>query len=327
MEGADAGILDELEQHRGRFPAQIPDRLMDRREWRSGEPAAVDPVDAHERDLLGHAPAACLDFAHRREGHHVARGEDGIGRGIALAFAAEGAKVAINFHTNEANAASCARQIRENGGEAEIYQGDVSDSARMREIFEAVVTRFGRLDVYVNNANAGGRPTTRAKTFLDVEEAQLYDRFFQSFKAAFVNGQMAARQMIAQGGGGRIINITSVHQDRVWPSEFGSDAVYGSMKAAINRLTMSEAYELAPHGIRANAIAPGFIDVRLQPGDRGEAYAQRGDLADREIPLGRGLPKDIADAAVFLASDGSRFVTGTCLLVDGGTLLTATSTV
>lgn len=251
----------------------------------------------------------------------------GIGRGIALAFAAEGAKVAINFHTNEANAASCAQQVREMGGEAEIYQGDVSDSARMREIFEAVVTRFGRLDVYVNNANAGGRPLIRVKSYLEVEEEQLHARFYQSFKAAFVNGQMAARQMIAQGGGGRIINITSVHQERVWPSEFGTDAVYGSMKAAIHRLTMSQAYELAPHGIRANAIAPGFIDVRLFPGDRGEAYEQRSELADREIPLGRGLPKDIGGAAVFLASDDSRFVTGTCLLVDGGTLLTTTSTV
>ena len=118
-------------------------------------------------------------------------------------------------------------------------------------------------------------------------------------------------------GRGRIINITSVHQERAW----SHDAVYGSMKAAIKRLTMSQARELAAHRIRVNAIAPGFIDIRLRPGELGEQYDEFNQTIDREILLGRGLPEDIAGAAVYLASDDARYVTGTCILVDGGMLV------
>ncbi len=257
----------------------------------------------------------------------VTGGSHGIGRGIAIAFAREGAKVAINYHTSRDNAESAAQEIREMGGQAEVYQGDTGDSARMREIVDQIVQRFGRLDIYVNNANAGNRAAGRAREYLDMTEEQLYEYFFSTFKAAFVNGQLAARQMISQGSGGRIINITSVHQGRVWPAAWGSDAIYGSVKAAIERLTMSQAWELAKHNIRVNAIAPGFIDTRLYPGERGESYDQRCETADREILLGRGFPLDVGYAAVYLASDDSRFVTGTCLLVDGGTLLLAASTV
>jgi NAD(P)-dependent dehydrogenase (short-subunit alcohol dehydrogenase family) len=241
----------------------------------------------------------------------------GIGRGIALAYAREGARVAVNYHTGEANGAEVVRLIREGGGEAELYQGDASDSPRMAEILGAVVERFGRLDVYVNNANAGRPSAYGWRDYLQISEEQLYEGFYPSFKAAFVNGQIAARQMIAQGGGGRIINITSVHQERAW----SHDAVYGSMKAAIKRLTMSQARELAAHRIRVNAIAPGFIDIRLRPGELGEQYDEFNQTIDREILLGRGLPEDIAGAAVCLASDDARYVTGTCILVDGGMLV------
>lgn len=242
----------------------------------------------------------------------------GIGRGIALRFAREGAKVAVNYHTGEQNAADVVRLVREGGGEAEMYQGDTSDAPRMQEIIRSVVERFGRLDVYVNNANAGRRFPGAPRGYLEISEEQLFEGFYPSFKAAFVNGQMAARQMIAQGGGGRIINITSVHQElRAW----SWDSIYGSMKAAIRRLTVSQGRELAPHRITANAIAPGFIDVRLAPGERGERYDRNNEIIAQQVPLGRGLPEDIAAAAVYLASDESRYMTGSCILVDGGMLI------
>ena len=106
-------------------------------------------------------------------------------------------------------------------------------------------------------------------------------------------------------------------QERAW----ASDSIYGSMKAALRRLVMSQARELAPHRIRVNAIAPGFIDTRLFVGERGERYDSFNVRAETEILLGPGKPSDIAGAAVYLASDDARYVTGTCLLVDGGMLL------
>lgn len=241
----------------------------------------------------------------------------GIGRGIALAYAREGAKVAINDLTGAGHAEDVVRLIAEAGGEAEVFAGDCDETQDMQAAFKAAVERFGRLDIYVNNSNAGRRLPGAARNYLEISDEELFDGFYPSFKAAFVNGQIAARQMVAQGGGGCIINITSVHQERAW----SHDSIYGSMKAAIRRLTMSQARELAPHRIRANAIAPGFIDNRLFPGERGERYDHNNILAETEVLLGRGEPPDIAGAAVYLASDDARYVTGTCILVDGGLLV------
>jgi NAD(P)-dependent dehydrogenase (short-subunit alcohol dehydrogenase family) len=214
-------------------------------------------------------------------------------------------------------------QIRASGGDAEAFTGDVGDTGQMDGLFDAVVKHFGRLDVYVNNANAGRYQPRGRQEFLEVAEEQLFNGFYLSYKAAFMNGQRAARQMIAQGSGGVILNITSVHQERAWEH----DSVYGSMKAAIRRLTMSQARELAPHNIRVNAIAPGFIDIRAYPGERGEWYDHANEIVLDQVPLGRGQPSDIAGAALYLASDDARYVTGTYILVDGGMLISPVATV
>jgi glucose 1-dehydrogenase len=253
----------------------------------------------------------------------VTGGSRGIGRAIALAYAREGAQVAVNYNRTPEGAAAVVEEIRAAGGEAEMYPGDVGDDAQMDGLFAKVIERFGRLDVYVNNANAQRPGTGGWVPYVDVGDEQLFVGFYLSFKAAFANGQRAARQMIAQGTGGAIINITSVHQERAWPH----DSVYGSMKAAVKRLTMSQARELAPHNIRANAIAPGFIDVRLHPGERGEGYDRAAEIVLDQVPFGRGAPSDIAETAVYLASDDARYVTGTCILVDGGMLIAPVATV
>jgi NAD(P)-dependent dehydrogenase (short-subunit alcohol dehydrogenase family) len=247
----------------------------------------------------------------------------GIGRAIALAYAREGARVAVNYNSTPAGAAEVVAEIRAAGGDTEMFTGDVGDTAQMDQMFDRVRERFGRLDIYVNNANAGRYGPRGRPEYLEVTEEQLFNGFYLSFKAAFMNGQRAARQMIAQGSGGVILNITSVHQERAW----AHDSVYGSMKAAIRRLTMSQARELAPHQIRVNAIAPGFIDIRAYPGERGEGYDRANEIVVPQVPLGRGQPADIAGAAVYLASDEARYVTGTYLLVDGGMLVPPLATV
>jgi NAD(P)-dependent dehydrogenase (short-subunit alcohol dehydrogenase family) len=231
--------------------------------------------------------------------------------------------VAVNYNSTPEGAAEVVREIRAVGGDAEAFAGDVGDTAQMDAMFASVLSRFGRLDVYVNNANAGRYAPRDRSEYLEVTEDQLFNGYYLSFKGAFMNGQRAARQMIAQRDGGVILNITSVHQERAW----AHDSVYGSMKAAIRRLTMSQARELAPYQIRVNAIAPGFIDIRLHPGERGPAYDQANVTVEDQVPLGRGTPADIAGAAVYLASDDARYVTGTYILVDGGMLIAPVATV
>jgi NAD(P)-dependent dehydrogenase (short-subunit alcohol dehydrogenase family) len=244
----------------------------------------------------------------------------GIGHGIALAYAREGAKIVVNDLDDEpsiGHAEEVARLIGDADGEVEVCLGDASETSDMERVIASTVERFGRLDILVNNANPGRREPNASRAYLDVTEEQLYQGYFLPFKAAYVNTQLAARRMIAQGDRGQVITITSVHQERPWPS----DSLYGSVKAALRRLVMSQARELAPRRIRVNAIAPGFIDIRLEPGERGERYDEYNLRAKTEILLGPGKPSDIAGAAVYLASDDARYVTGTCILVDGGILL------
>ena len=241
----------------------------------------------------------------------------GIGQATAVALAREGAKVAVNYNASPEGAEETLRRIREGGGEGEAIQADMGDVAAIERLFGATVERYGRLDVYVNNANAGRRGRDLPRRFLDVQPDQIEQEYFLPYRACYVGGQFAAKRMIEQGSGGAIVNITSVHQDRAWPN----DSLYGSMKAAISRLTRSQAVELAPHRIRVNAIAPGFIDIRAHAGERGERYDMYNVRAEVELPLGRGVPGDIANGVLYLVTDDSRYVTGQTIFIEGGFLL------
>src|SRR5688572_24725573 len=178
----------------------------------------------------------------------------GIGRGIALAYSKEGAKVVVcdlDRDPSVGHAEEVAKLISEAGGEVEVFLGDASDGSDMQRVIASTVERFGRVDILVNNANPGHRDPNASREFLHHTEEHVYQGYLLPFKAAYFNTQMAAKEMIKQGGGGNIITITSVHQERAW----GWDSIYGPMKAALRRLVMSQARELAPHKIRVNCIA------------------------------------------------------------------------
>jgi len=231
-----------------------------------------------------------------------------IGRAIALGYGREGAKVVVNYRSDQGAADSAVAEIEAMGSEAIAVQADTSSSSDVAALMAAAVDRFGRIDILVNNAAILIRTH-----FLDIEESE-WDRIMEvNLKGFFLCSQTAARQMVRQGDGGVIINMSSAGDTLA-----GKDlAHYCVAKGGVRMLTRQLAFELAPHGIRANAIAPGLIETDLN----------RADLAVREfreyrlsmIPLGIiGVPEDIVGAAVFLASEDSRMATGSTIYLDAG---------
>jgi len=237
----------------------------------------------------------------------------GIGRATALLLAHAGANVAIADLDLE-GARKVASEIEALGVKALAIEADVAKAADAKRMVEATVGRLGGVDILVNNA--GIFPI---KPALDLEEEEWDQVQDINIKGTFLCSQAAARQMVKQGRGGKIVNLASI--DAVYPLLVGF-AHYDSSKAAVIAFTKNLAKELAPHKINVNAVAPGIVDT---PGVRrlAEPLGLDPDVVfSPRIPWGRlEQPEDVAKAVLFLASDAAEYITGTCLFVEGGFLI------
>ncbi len=233
----------------------------------------------------------------------------GIGRAVAERFGQEGARVVVN-DVDELRALDVARSIA--GGEAIAVRADVSRSSEVAALFDRTLDRFGTVDVLVNNAGL----IYAARHFLEGDEAWWDDVLGVNLKGAFLCSHRAAHIMVRKGGG-VIINMSSGGATR---SHRGNVA-YDASKGGIEAMTRAMALDLAPYGVRVNAIVPGLIRT-YDISD--EVAVERGKVVPLEERL--GTPEDIAGPTVFLASDDALYMTGACVVVDGGVLAQQRST-
>ncbi|HLI50691.1 MAG TPA: glucose 1-dehydrogenase [Thermomicrobiaceae bacterium] len=237
----------------------------------------------------------------------VTGGSRSIGRAIALAFGREGASVAVNYHQHRDSADAAVQAIEATGQAAFAVQADVRRGTDITAMIDQVVSRFGRLDILVNNAGI-----LKRTPLLEISEEEWDDVLGTNLKGYFLCSQAAARVMIPQNSGA-IVNISSANQEVASRNL----AHYVTAKGGVRMLTRQLAFELAPHGIRVNAIAPGLTETDLNRDDLSDPAFRQYRID--QIPLGLiGQPEDIAGAAVYLASDEARMATGTTIFLDAG---------
>ena len=238
----------------------------------------------------------------------VTGGNSGIGQAIVLELAQQGASVVIDYVAHPEATSALEQQIAKLGSRSIGVAADVSKLADLQKLIDAAVSRFGRVDIMVNNAGIETRTSV-----LDTTEAQYEAVMRVNLKSAFFATQIAAKQMIKQGGGGRIINITSVHED--WPMP--GNTAYCLAKGGMRMLTRTAGLELAKHNILVVGVGPGAVDTPINLSTMNDP-AKLAAL-NAAIPLGRmARPSEIASVVAFLAGDGATYLTATTIFADGG---------
>ncbi len=232
----------------------------------------------------------------------------GLGKAAAIALAGAGAKVVVNYAGSSALAEETAAFIRSQGGEAMALQADVSNAEDVERLVSETLSKFGKVDILLNNAGI-----TRDTLLLRMKEADWDAVLDTNLKGIFLTTKAVTKPMMKQRSG-RIINLTSV----VGLTGNAGQANYAAAKAGVIGFTKSCAKELASRGITVNAVAPGFIQTDMT--DKLPAETKHQLL--KEIPLGRlGVPEDVANIVVFLASEGASYITGQTINVDGGMVM------
>jgi glucose 1-dehydrogenase len=232
----------------------------------------------------------------------------GIGMACAQAMAREGACVTINYVGSSADAQGVVDGIKQAGGRALAVEADVSKQDQVQRLIDQTVREFGRLDVMQNNAG-----WEKKVPFLEMPFETYQQVIDINLTGTWLGSQIAARQMVKQGDGGRIINTSSVHEDITMPT----NAPYCAAKGGIRMLMRTVAIELAPHKITVNNIAPGAIFTPIDSDIQANQELEEELL--NEIPLRRwGQPAEVANLAVFLASDEAAYITGSTYFIDGG---------
>jgi hypothetical protein len=239
----------------------------------------------------------------------VTGSDSGIGRATAVALAAHGLDVGVTWHSDEVGARETARRVSEQGGRAALARLDLTSAPQTA--IDELAAALGRLDVLVNNAGANHRSTVLE------DDLEGWRRALEvNLTGAFACAQAAARIMVAAGRGGRIVNVTSIHEH----VPLAGAGAYCAAKAGLGMLTQVLALELAPHAITVNAVAPGHIATPMT----GKAGLDPHAIALPPVPLGRpGAPEEVAALIALLAAEEASYVTGASVLVDGGLRLTA----
>ncbi|MEB3255215.1 MAG: glucose 1-dehydrogenase [Synechococcaceae cyanobacterium] len=238
----------------------------------------------------------------------VTGGNSGIGKAIVQVVACMGARVVIDYRSHPEATEALEQQIGEIGGTCFGVQADVSNLEDLQRLVQETVARYGRLDVMVNNAGIETRTSILDTTPED------YDKVLNvNLRGVFFATQYAAKQMIAQGGGGRIINISSVHED--WPMP--NNTPYCVAKGGVRMLTRTAGVELAPHGVTIVNVGPGAVATPINDStmNNPELLAK----LNAAIPMGRmAQPEEIARVVAFLCSDAASYITATSVFADGG---------